>query len=52
LYGETFSSTKPAWVDAFGDRPAPVIPDIASTTTLSRSIASAIGASARSTAVA
>ena len=32
--------------------PAPVIPDIASTTTLSRSIASASGASASSTAVA
>ena len=52
LYGETFSSTKPACVEALGVRPAPVIPDIASTTTLSGSTSPASGPSASRTAVA
>ena len=51
-YGETFSSTTPACDDARGERPAPVIPDFASTTTPVCSISSAIGASASRTAVA
>ena len=42
----------PAWLDAFSDRPAPVIPDMASTTTLPGSTASLSGASASSAAVA
>ncbi len=52
LYGATFSSTTPAWVPVFGVLPAPVIPDIASTTTLSGSITSLTGSSASRIAVA
>ena len=45
-----FSSTKPAWLDAFNDLPAPDTPDFASTT--APVIEPASGASARSAAVA
>jgi hypothetical protein len=47
-----FSSTAPAWVDSLSDRPAPVMPDFASTTTFSGSMSCLIGPSASSVAVA
>ena len=51
-YGVTFSSTTPACEVGVGERPAPVIPDFASTTTPSCSISPEMGARARSAAVA
>jgi hypothetical protein len=52
LYGERFSSTKPACELSLSWRPAPDTPDFASTITLDGSIASFSGASARIAAVA